>query len=224
MADPVSGVVVEFLVGGMGKYVRQKFQNARQFVPTLEMNDQTLKALTPLAKQIEHFNNVLGNPRKDMLPTHVREGKKLVRKCKKKLSPWKFLCFSHYQTKLKNKEEALKRHLNVVVQAEMKSDLLEVKTDLKLLKEFFMTMRMRTDNLCGDQIRGLSGSNSQIWGLWGVPEEPGQFVGMDQPLNNLKIELIKDGFSVLVLTGLFGSGKTTLAKKLCWDSQIKGTN
>ncbi|PNX58922.1 putative disease resistance protein, partial [Trifolium pratense] len=83
--------------------------------------------------------------------------------------------------------------------------------------EFIMTMRK--ENLVGAQIWGLSGN--QIWGLWGAPEEPVCVVGMNEPLNNLKIELIKDGVSVHVLTGFGGSGKSTLAKKLCWDSQIK---
>ncbi|RHN54124.1 putative transcription factor interactor and regulator LIM family [Medicago truncatula] len=62
---------------------------------------------------------------------------------------------------------------------------------------------------------------NQIRGLCGAPEEP-VCMGMDEPLNKLKIELMKDGVSVLVLTGLGGSGKTTLAKKLCWEPQIKG--
>jgi putative protein kinase ArgK-like GTPase of G3E family len=70
---------------------------------------------------------------------------------------------------------------------------------------------------------GQFDNGNQIRGLCGVPEEP-QCKGMVEPLNKLKIELIKDGVSVLVLTGLGGSGKSTLAKKLCWDSQIKGTN
>ncbi|XP_058784343.1 probable disease resistance protein At5g66900 [Vicia villosa] len=45
---------------------------------------------------------------------------------------------------------------------------------------------------------------------------------MVEPLNKLKMELVKDGVSVLVLTGLGGSGKSILAKKRCWHPQIKG--
>ncbi|AES94772.2 NB-ARC domain disease resistance protein [Medicago truncatula] len=47
---------------------------------------------------------------------------------------------------------------------------------------------------------------NQIRGLCGAPEEP-VCMGMDEPLNKLKIELMKDGVSVLFLTGLGGSGK-----------------
>jgi adenylylsulfate kinase-like enzyme len=35
--------------------------------------------------------------------------------------------------------------------------------------------------------------------------------------------MMNDGVFVHVLTGLGGSGKTTLEKKLCSDSQINGT-
>jgi len=55
-----------------------------------------------------------------------------------------------------------------------------------------------------------------------VPKNPEFTVGLDVPLSKLKMELLRDGRSTLVLTGLGGMGKTTLATKLCWDEQIKG--
>ncbi|CAJ2670528.1 unnamed protein product [Trifolium pratense] len=146
----------------------------------------------------------------------IQNGKELVRKSKK-LNRWKFFRFPRYKTKLQKKDEELKRHLNVNVQVENRRDLMDVLIKVNEILEFIMTMRK--ENLVGAQIWGLSGN--QIWGLWGAPEEPVCVVGMNEPLNNLKIELIKDGVSVHVLTGFGGSGKTTLVKKLCWDSQIK---
>ncbi|KAL2333611.1 hypothetical protein Fmac_014824 [Flemingia macrophylla] len=56
---------------------------------------------------------------------------------------------------------------------------------------------------------------------FGVPEKPEFSVGLDVPLSKLKMELLKEGVSIIVLTGLGGSGKTTLATKLCWDEHVK---
>ncbi|XP_057416610.1 probable disease resistance protein At5g66900 [Lotus japonicus] len=65
-------------------------------------------------------------------------------------------------------------------------------------------------------------SGAPIKRPYGVPANPEFTVGVDVPLNKLKVELLKDGTKVLVLSGLGGSGKTTLATKLCLDEQIKG--
>ena len=59
----------------------------------------------------------------------------------------------------------------------------------------------------------------QFKGLCKVPAEPEIFVGMNEPCNWSKIELFKEDSSVIVLTGLGGSGKTTLTIKLCWDKE-----
>ncbi|XP_020973817.1 probable disease resistance protein At5g66900 isoform X1 [Arachis ipaensis] len=56
----------------------------------------------------------------------------------------------------------------------------------------------------------------------GFPEKPGFTVGLDEPLRRLKVEVLMEGVSVIVLTGLGGSGKTTLATMLCFDEQVKG--
>ncbi|KAL5184416.1 putative disease resistance protein [Glycine soja] len=63
----------------------------------------------------------------------------------------------------------------------------------------------------------------QVKRPFGVPEEPEFTVGLDAPLRELKMELLKEGVSIIVLTGLGGSGKTTLATKLCWDEQVIGS-
>ncbi|KAG5040157.1 hypothetical protein JHK82_012282 [Glycine max] len=60
----------------------------------------------------------------------------------------------------------------------------------------------------------------QIKRPFGVPEGPEFTVGLDVPLSELKVELLKEGVSIIMLTGLGGSGKTTLATKLCWDEQV----
>jgi hypothetical protein len=172
-----------------------------------------------IVEQIKDYSDLLGRPREEIerFETHIKEGKELVRKSKK-LTRWKFFRFSHYQTKLKKKDEDLLRHLAVNLQVENRRDLMEMLAKVNVILEIIM----RKENLCGAQIWGLSGN--QIWGVCGAPKEPGQFVGMEEPLNNLKIEMMKDGVSVHVLTGMGGLGKTHLAMKLCWDSQIKGTN
>lgn len=46
-------------------------------------------------------------------------------------------------------------------------------------------------------------------------------VGLDEPLNVLKMQLLKEKQQQLVLTAPGGCGKTTLVKMLCQDEQIK---
>ncbi|KAK9902927.1 hypothetical protein M0R45_001440 [Rubus argutus] len=59
-------------------------------------------------------------------------------------------------------------------------------------------------------------------GAWCAVPELTQFtVGLDAPLKELKMQLLKDGVSMLVLTAPGGCGKTTLATKFCQDQQVK---
>ncbi|KAL9326986.1 hypothetical protein ACSQ67_007631 [Phaseolus vulgaris] len=55
---------------------------------------------------------------------------------------------------------------------------------------------------------------------FGVPEKHEFTVGLDVPFSKLKMELLHESVSIIVLTGFGGSGKTTLATKLCWDQQV----
>ncbi|KAL6224745.1 hypothetical protein ACLB2K_003600 [Fragaria x ananassa] len=64
--------------------------------------------------------------------------------------------------------------------------------------------------------------NGAKGGAWCVVPELTQFtVGLDEPLKELKMKLLKDGVSMLVVTAPGGCGKTTLATKFCQDGQVK---
>ncbi|XP_062002216.1 probable disease resistance protein At5g66900 [Rosa rugosa] len=71
-----------------------------------------------------------------------------------------------------------------------------------------------------DQLETRNGAKV---GAWGVVPELAQFtVGLDEPLKELKMKLLKeDGVSMLVVTAPGGCGKTTLATKFCQDEQVK---
>ncbi|KAB5547768.1 hypothetical protein DKX38_011174 [Salix brachista] len=58
--------------------------------------------------------------------------------------------------------------------------------------------------------------------LYLPPEPPAIIVGLDRQLRDLKKELLNNKLSVIVITAPGGSGKTTLAKKLCHEEDIKG--
>ncbi|CAK8539779.1 unnamed protein product [Lathyrus sativus] len=211
MADLLTGGAVGAVMGEAVKHALLTIKKGREFAPTLESNIETLKALAPLVEEMKGYNNLLDRPREEIerLEKHIIEGNELVQKSKK-LTLWNFLSFPRYQSKLQKKDEGLKRHLSVNVQVENKKDLIEVLAKVNGILEILM----RKENL--GQFDG-----NQVRGLCGAPDEP-ECLGMVEPLNKLKMELVKDGVSVLVLTGLGGSGKSTLAKKLCWHPQIKG--
>jgi len=48
---------------------------------------------------------------------------------------------------------------------------------------------------------------------FGVPEKHQFTVGLDVPFSKLKMELLNEPASIIVLTGFGGTGKTTLATK-----------
>lgn len=130
----------------------------------------------------------------------MRDGKELTDKYSK-VTWWRFLCFPCYQCKLKASEDALARHTTTIEPVHIRLGMMEIQSGIKIILQTLL----------------MSGKEN----IGGAIEEP-ECIGMEQHLNKLKIELLKDGMSVLVLTGLPGSGKTTLAKKICWDTDIKG--
>ncbi|PNY17706.1 putative disease resistance protein [Trifolium pratense] len=201
MADLVSGGAEE-----MVKYAIKTIKNGLEFGSTLQTGIETVKALSPLLEKIKSStsNDLLDRPRDEdivRLETKIRGIEELVEKSKKiKRTWWKSFSFPRYQAKLQEKDEDFQRHLAVHVQMMIFAKVTEI-------SEILMNMK----NLGQNQNRGLCGA----------PVAP-HCMGMDDLLTQVKIEMMKKGVSVRVLTGLGGSGKTTLAKKLCSDPEIKG--
>jgi len=211
MADLLTGGAVGAGMGELLKYAIQTIKKGLEFGSTLETSIETLAALAPLVKEMKDVNHLSDRPKEEIerLETLLREWEEIVTKSSK--FTWKNIwSFPSYQSKLQKQRQKLERHSSVNVQLENKYDLMKLRANVDEISKILMRM-VDSGQFDGKQIRGL----------YGAPEEP-EFIGMDEPLNNLKFELMKKGASVLVLTGLGGSGKSTLAKKLCWNPQIKG--
>ncbi|GLJ43419.1 hypothetical protein SUGI_0902240 [Cryptomeria japonica] len=58
--------------------------------------------------------------------------------------------------------------------------------------------------------------------LCGPPDTPSGFLGFDEHIVNLKNFLLEDGVNVVGVTAMGGAGKSTLAKAVCKDGQIRG--
>lgn len=80
---------------------------AEEFNSRIEKN---LKNLVPLVEEIKHYNDLSDRAREETerLEHYMRDVQQLVRKSAK-LNPWNFLSYQNYQTKLKKKEDELKK-------------------------------------------------------------------------------------------------------------------
>lgn len=200
------GAVFQEALVGIAKIINM----GRKYPSTLQTNVSTLEAMRPLVNDIVRCNQELDRPRAevDILVREFKAGEELVRKYSNK-SLWKVLCYPYYQMRLKGGDESLRRTLSVDVQAQMARDLKEV---LKKMTDVFMILSEQ-----------FGPTNYTLrTALYGYPENPVFTVGLERFLNQLKFDLLKGSETFLNLTGFGGSGKTTLAQKICWDPDVLG--
>nr|KYP43404.1 putative disease resistance protein At5g66900 family [Cajanus cajan] len=162
--------------------------------------------MTPVVQEIKQYNEHLNPPRQE-INTLIEEKdaeEELVCKCFSKCLSW-FLC----RFGIKRGGSFAGGDKQALVAKDVEETLYMMKEILELLsKENFE--------------QKLGGVGGPIKRPFCVPENPEFTVGLDVPLSELKMEVLSDGVSVVVLTGLGGMGKTTLATKLCWDEKVKG--
>ncbi|RVW57579.1 Retrovirus-related Pol polyprotein from transposon TNT 1-94 [Vitis vinifera] len=97
--------------------------------------------------------------------------------------------------------------IKVDVHAQVNRDIKEI---LAILKS----------NGCNWNYRGVSDEHENL-GSCNAPGPPEFMVGLDVPLKELKRRLCENGESRIVIRAPGGCGKTTLAKGLCHDDQVK---
>ncbi|KAM1063034.1 hypothetical protein ACFX2A_027845 [Malus domestica] len=184
------------------------------FKPLLKNIKSRLDSLAPLLKDIEKSNKKFDLSDKELgnLKVHLEEGVKVVQKCKK-VRWWSLYKRYKYANKLIEWDESLQRLLEILnVQGirDMKDSSLSVRNIENVLS------RIKSNMVIPKQ------PDSEAW--CAVPQLPPLVVGLDFPLKELKMKLLKDkNVSMVVLTAPGGCGKTTLATKFCQDKDIKDT-
>ncbi|OIW20692.1 hypothetical protein TanjilG_21020 [Lupinus angustifolius] len=179
------------------KKILEILDNAHKSKSTRRVLRSTLWELNPLLQEIKKYNENLNPPREE-IKTLIKEkdaGRDGLRRC------WSRIWCKKEDSINGDDKQAL------VMANDVKQTLIKVREILQVLNgENF------DEKFNGGATKGPCS----------VPDNPEFCVGLDEMLWKLKMEVLKDGVSILELTGLAGSGKTTLATKLCWDKQVKG--
>ncbi|CAN6541787.1 unnamed protein product [Malus baccata var. baccata] len=168
----------------------------------------TLESLQPLIKDIEKYNSKEG---RENYAIQMEEGAKLVQKCSK-VGVWR----KHAYTKKLNQLDKSLRRVFDVLKLQVMRDARETLVPLRNIETVLSRIeeRLKIKNNQPDMVKCSSA----------VPEAPSVTVGLDLPLKELKVKLLKDEkVSMLVLTAAGGCGKTTLAKMFCQDQEVKDT-
>ncbi|CAJ2635464.1 unnamed protein product [Trifolium pratense] len=197
--------------------LQQTYKQVQHDQTSMRCFRSTLQDLSPIVQEINQFNEQLNPPREEIKTlikeNHAEQEQRVDQKnlCWNKFFSWFQLCMNGI---LHKKKDDFHSDDNDDKQKVMAKD---VKDTLYKLREVLEILNKENFE------KKLSGSGGPIFkGPFGVPENSEFTVGLDLQLMKLKTELLKDGRSTLLVTGMGGLGKTTLAKKLCWDEQVKG--
>lgn len=138
----------------------------------------------------------------------LKKGEQLVDEYQK-IKKWKnFYKRPGYTTKLIEFDNSLNKHLSTL-QVQILSEVMKISVTLQ------DGNAAKTAEKNDVVLPGQIDARKDFWEEFTV--------GLEVPLEDLKMELRKDDRPVLVLTAPAGYGKTTLAQKLCRDPEIQGT-
>lgn len=208
--DLVSGAGVGAIAGELLKALLNAEDKAASFKSYFSRLEKTLAVVIPLVDQIQCINEQLDRSQSETsrLIALLQDGKGLVSKCAK-VHSWDVYRRYRYSKKILKLEESLLRFVNVDMSVAGARDNKEVLQEVRSISH--KLDRLTTGSSDGDDGEG--------WLAAG--ELPSLTVGLELALREVKDELNRDGVSVLVVSGPPGSGKTTLASKLCREKDIK---
>ncbi|KAK1383342.1 RPW8 domain-containing protein [Heracleum sosnowskyi] len=158
------------------------------------------------------LNKVLDRPKEETAQfiDQLDCAKKLVAKCSK-IPWWEAYKLYVYSKKLEELDKSIARFFSIEVQGFVAVNGLKVAVGVKEVNEKLDLILDRSN---------ISVSGFSSWGS--VPGLRDQVIGFDEPLKDLKKMLLKDKKIVTLISAPGGCGKTTLAKMLCQDPEIKG--
>ncbi|CAM8912308.1 unnamed protein product [Rhodiola kirilowii] len=211
----IGGAVLGAVAGELLKAIIHFKKRAGAFKSRLEHLESNLISLTPICEELEELYRKLGRyPEIEEFIRSLNKGKDLVEKCSKvhRLNIYLKAKFSKDLQKL---DHSILRFCNVDLSLHISTTVMRTAITTNELSRNFDTYLSI----------GRSSANENGFGIpfSYAPKKPPPFtVGLEVPLRELKTKLKKDTETVLVLCGPGGSGKTTLAKTLCHDPEIKG--
>ncbi|KAJ7951597.1 Disease resistance protein [Quillaja saponaria] len=202
----VEGGVVGAVFGELLKAVLEVKDKILQFNPVLKKLKSTLESIAPVIHEIQKYHEQLDRKKEELrgLIKQMEEGKELVLKCSK-IPRWKIWSKPHYHDELCELDKALERFFKFDLTVQT------ARTGLETL--------VKVDEIHNKVMNSVV---TEMKDLCAPPPPPKFTVGLDGHVEELKRRLLKGGVSVIVLTAAGGLGKSTLAKKLCWDKQVKG--
>ncbi|KAK9948816.1 hypothetical protein M0R45_004378 [Rubus argutus] len=253
VANVFEGAAGGLLFNVLYDLLKELISKSMIYKPLLKDILSALDSFAPLIKQIEASNEELGFPEKEVekFKLHMKKGIEIVEKCSK-VRKWHIYKKYKYANKLIGWDGALARQLDILKVQEIrdvKKNLIAThsieegvsrieisQTSLmagvekiattsgnveKVLNEIRIDSFHIVEGIKRMESKGCVQNESE--GLCEVPELPSFTVGLDVPLKELKMKLLKDDqVSMLVVTAPGGCGKTTLATKFCQDEEVKG--
>lgn len=215
MAGLVEGALVGFAVTKLFDAIIVGLATAKAFKPTLKRMKLNITWLKPEIERREKLLEDHGRGAENKVFAELLdEGTELVKRCSN-VGFWNLYYRRKYSKSLTALEQSISGYCGLVIAVHTNTVALETLNVVKHLSK-------RTDR-CTSSGRiyvNDTGLGFSISG--GLHNPPKHTFGLEIPLEELKLKLLDDEVKVLLVCGHGGCGKTTLAKKLCEDSKIKG--
>ncbi|KAG7991166.1 hypothetical protein I3843_02G061700 [Carya illinoinensis] len=205
VANAALGGAVEKVFSLLYEAIRDVINKTHMYESILEQLKDMLDVMRPLLEKMLLSIQELDLPeeRTKRLIQRMKKGEKRVRKYSQ-LPWWKYLMRFHYANKLLPLEMDLRGFFNVELPAWNAMNVLESVKGINDIPERLSLTRLDSVASCA------------------VPRFWDFVIGLDVPLKELKMQLLRVDVSMLVLTAPGGCGKTTLVKMLGHDDHIKG--